>query len=212
MGAVLFPGMRCRILLATNHAMAAVRAVLEGSERRQIAVFASRTPDPRQPDELYSIGTVAQLVALTKRRCCGRLVANLKGMDRARAIEYTRWEPFREATIERLAESAEPAAVVDALASAVRRAVTQLHDAKPLCQHARRARAAVQGSRGASELAGAIADLLSHLPVEEHQRLLEAEPLAMQLGDLLAHLRTLLAEGEANRAGSEGRARDLRWS
>jgi len=193
--AVLFPGMRCGILLATAHAMAAVRAVIEGASDGQIAVFATRTSDPREPDDLYSIGTIAQVVRLTKCRCCGRWVANLRGAGRARSLEYVRWEPFREAQVE-------------ALALAVRRAVMHLHGRRPRCQHANRARAAVHGSKAPSQLAGAVADLLVHLPIEEHQRLLEAEPLTTQLGEILVHLRALLAQVEGDAPGLGGPARD----
>jgi ATP-dependent Lon protease len=212
MGAVVFPGMRCGVLLATAHAMAAVRAGLEGPSKGQIAVFATRTSDPRERDDLYLIGTIAQIVSLTKHRCCGRWVANLRGVGRARSLEYVRWEPFREAHVERFAESAGQPLVVDALASAVRRAVTQLHDRSPRCQHSSRARAAVQASDSASELAGAVADLLRHLPVEEHQKLLEAESLTTQLGEVLAHLHALLARVKADAPGPKSRARDFGWS
>ena len=212
MGAVLFPGMRCGILLASGHAMAAVRAVLEGPPKGRIAVFATRSSNPRARDDLYSVGTIAQIVSLTKRRCCGRWVANLRGAERARSLEYVRWEPFREAHVEQLVESADEPLVVEALASAVRRAVIQLHDRKPRCLHASRARAAVLASHKASELAGAVSDLLVHLPIEDHQRLLEAEPLAAQLGEVLAHVRGLLVQVEGDAPKREGRARDLGWS
>jgi ATP-dependent Lon protease len=206
--AVLFPGMRCGILLATAYAMAAVRAVIEGASDGQIAVFATRTSDPREPDDLYSIGTIAQVVSLTKCRCCGRWVANLRGAGRARSLEYVRWEPFREAQVEELAEAAGQPLIDEALALAVRRAVMHLHGRRPRCQHANRARAAVHGSKAPSQLAGAVADLLVHLPIEEHQRLLEAEPLTTQLGEILVHLRALLAQVEGDAPGLGGPARD----
>lgn len=212
MGAVLFPGMRCGILLASGPALAAVRAVLEGPPKGGIAVFATRAANPRGREDLYSVGTIAQIVGLTKRRCCGRWVVNLRGAGRARALEYVRWEPFREADVEPLVESAEEPLIVDALASAVRRAVTQLHDRKPRCLHAMRAHEAVLASSRASDLAGAVSDLLVHLPLQENQRLLEAEPLTAQLGEVLAHVRALLAPLEGTPQQTEGRARDLGWS
>jgi Lon protease-like protein len=205
--------MRCGVLLATAHARAAVRAVLEGRPSTgQIAVFATRTSDPRERDDLYSIGTIAQIVSLTKRRCCGRWVANVRGVQRARSLECVRREPFREANVEPLAESVGQPLVVEALASAVRRAVTQLHARRPRCQHASRARAAMQASHPAPELAGAVVDLLMQLPIAEHQRLLEAEPLAAQLEEVLAHLHSLLARVEGDAPGPESRARDFGWS
>jgi len=82
--------MRCGILLATSHAMAAVRAVLEGASRGRIAVFAARNCDPQSPDELYSVGTIAQIFSLTKCRCCGRWVANLRGAARVRSLDQLR--------------------------------------------------------------------------------------------------------------------------
>ncbi|MGD0674538.1 MAG: LON peptidase substrate-binding domain-containing protein [Polyangiaceae bacterium] len=212
MGAVLFPGMRCGILLATPQAKAAVRAVIEGPRPKQIAVFATRTPEPRDRDDLYSVGTFAQVVSLTRRRCCGRWVANLRGAGRARSIEYVQWEPFRTAEVEPLAESTGQSLVVEALGSAIRRAVTQLHERKPGCRHASGAWSALKAPIAACELAGAAAGLLRHLPVEEHQRLLEAEPLATQLEGVLAHLHGLLAQAEGEIRSPEGRAAALGWS
>jgi len=200
LGGVVFPGMRCGFLLATDPAMAAVRAVVGGSDQGRIAVFAARVADPRSHEDLYPVGTVAQITAVTKSACCGRWVAILRGRERIRSVEYVRWEPFREARVTRLADPPQDAPLEEALASAIRRTVTELTARRPRCLHAARARAAVLASGSACDLPGAVAGLFVHLPVADRQALLEAEPLGARLEAVLDRLHALLESAERDPA------------
>ena len=202
-GAVVFPGMSCRILLTSEPALAAVRAVVEKPGGREIAVFATRTPNPQDDTDLYAVGTVAGLVRARHCPCCGRWVVHLRGRNRARALEYVRWEPFREARVESLVERSAEGPLVTALALAVRKATKELHMRRPQCLHAVQAGAALRASRGADELPGAVSELFAHLPLAERQALLEAEPLSKQLEQVLLVLHRLLAKSDG-----QGRAKD----
>lgn len=181
--AVLFPGMRCAVLLATGRACAALHASMAREQQRTVAVFAARTPGTNDPEpaNLYRVGTAARVLSLSHRPCCGRWLAELEGVTRVRSVEYIRLEPFREVLSEPISDPPEALPVLDALASQLRTTVLRTNALFPRCAHATQAVARVRDVRRLEDLPGAVYDLLLHLGVADRQRLLETEPLSARL-------------------------------
>jgi ATP-dependent Lon protease len=199
---VMFPGMRCSVLLRNARAIAALKAAVDGEQL--VGVFASRvrtTRDP-EPKDLYEIGTVARVRALTLRSCCGQWVTELEGLARARTMGYVRTQPFREAHVEPIPEQRDDALVP--LIEAIRGVAIRMIDLFPSCEHVGRTVASVVATtRLPEEVPGAVADLLQHLPVDERQRLLETEPLRVRLEVVLHIISTRLAQFEKDRASHQ---------
>ena len=204
---VLFPGMRCAILLATDRARAALQASVAHKHPSTVAVFATRESaalDP-EPADLYEVGAAARVMRLSRRRCCGRWVAELEGLGRVRSLDYVRADPFREAQCEPVPDPSEDPSLLVALAAAIRNAAIQVHESLPHCQHVRRALASAEGARGPEDFPGAVYDLLLHLGVSERQRLLEMEPLSVRLEATLREIYAhhMLPDTSTRRGGRE---------
>ncbi len=180
---VLFPGMRCAIVLATDRARAALEATVSNNQPRAVAIFATRAGETINPEprDLYEIGAAARVHRRVRLRCCGRWIAELEGIARVRSVDYVRAEPFREAQCEPIPDPSEESSLLVGLATAIRNAATEMHEALPRCEHVRRALAATHLVRGPQDFPGAVYELLLHLGVEDRQRLLETEPLSARL-------------------------------
>jgi ATP-dependent Lon protease len=193
---VFFPGMRCPVLLQGERACAALRAALEGTPGRAVAVFAAQPgagPDAG-PEQFCRIGTIARVNEPSRRPCCGRWTAVFEGLARVRSIAYVRAEPFREVRWELLEEAAEDTSLLHGMVAAIGEAARELNRIFPNCEHTLRAVARLRDLGSPDELPGAVIDLLQHLPTPERQRLLETDPLSARLEATIILLRRRLAE------------------
>ncbi len=198
---VLFPGMHCATLLATSRAVAALQASVAHQEQPAVAVFAVRAGATSNPEamDLYDIGSAARVMSLSRRRCCGRWVAELEAAVRVRSLGYVREDPFREVRFERVLDPPEERSVLDAVTSAIRSAVIEMNELFPRCMHTQRALHTVGDARLPEDFPGAVYDLLLHLRVPDRQRLLEVEPLSARLEASLAEIQARLALHKAAR-------------
>ena len=105
---VLFPGVVVPITLGRDSSLRLVHDAAEHD--RLVGVIAERAPDadPSQPEALYDIGTVAEILKLVKMPDGSKSVI-LQGTRRFRVVEYVQTDPYFTARIEPIEEpSVEP--------------------------------------------------------------------------------------------------------
>lgn len=100
---VLFPGVVVPITLGRDSSLRLVKDATEND--RRVGVIAERPAhsDPSQPDALYDIGTVAEILKLVKMPDGSKSVI-LQGTRRFRVQEYVQTDPYFTARIEPIDE------------------------------------------------------------------------------------------------------------
>lgn len=132
---ILFPGMRCVILLDTARHCAAAKETVSLSDR-ELAVFAACGTSARdpEPEDLCEIGTLARVAQIKQRPRCERWVAAIEGLHRVRSQRYTRKDPFRQAVVESIVEPSVDPARLHVLSAAIRRAAAEMRSLYRNCQ------------------------------------------------------------------------------
>jgi ATP-dependent Lon protease len=196
---VIFPGTRCWAGLGNERALLTVAAALR-SEKTLLAFFTSRvtTTSEAPMEQLHSVGTVARVMDLVRRSCCGRWLIEVEGVSRVRFESWLRIDPFREARCCHLPDSAQGPSL-HGVAEAIRAIARRFYDIAPDCKHARHAIERLAACDAPARLTGAVAELLAPLPVERRQCLLETDQLAARLEATLVALNDRLLQMESAR-------------
>ncbi len=116
---VIFPFMVSPLDVGRPKSVRAVDAA--ASELRVfIAVLQKdrENPDPKPPEELYSVGTVATILRMM-RQPDGRVQMVVRGLSRVQIVQWTQTEPYLKATYSMPQESAEKTIEVEALMNTV---------------------------------------------------------------------------------------------
>jgi len=107
---VLFPGVVLPITVGRD---ASLQLVKDASEHdRLIGVVAQRSPDaaPLTPNDLYDVGTVAEILKLVKMPDGSQSII-IQGKRRFRIAEYTATEPYFTAQVEPLLDASDQDAI-----------------------------------------------------------------------------------------------------
>lgn len=101
---VLFPGVVIPITVGRDKSINLIKDAYKGD--RTIGVVAQRndTVEDPQPEELYSVGTVAQILKML-RMPDGNTTVIIQGKKRFRIKEFTQSDPYYKATTEKFDES-----------------------------------------------------------------------------------------------------------
>ncbi len=187
---VLFPGMRCRVELATVRAYGAVVEATRSLGEKAVAVFAARGALPRDPglDQLFEVGSVARVLSLQRLPCCHRFIAELEAVARIRSDAHLREQPFRLASVRRLPEPEQDRVLVESLTRAVQDGARRIASRSPHCMNARRALWRLQQIADPIKIPGVAMDLFPDLSLPEQQRALELNSLVERLDFVLTQM------------------------
>ncbi|MFQ5925947.1 MAG: endopeptidase La [Terriglobia bacterium] len=181
---VIFPHMMTPFIVGRESSVRALEEALAGEKKIFLATQHDASVDDPKPSEIYSVGTIANIVQSVKLPD-GNIKVLVEGVVRAKAIQVTQEEGYLRATVRVMKVKVVPSPQLEA---AIQR-VTQLFE-----QHVKLSQslnydtviAAVRGDDPA-KLSDTIAANLQ-ISIEEKQELLELfEPLDRlnRLGDLL---------------------------
>jgi Lon protease-like protein len=193
---VLFPGMRCSVILETVRAYGAVRESTRDWGEKALAVCACRPGSilNAAAKDLHTVGALARVVGLRKLGCCGRWIANLCAVGRIRTRGFLQEDPFRLARVERLSDLAEDDLVLSTLTSAVRETAASL--AERLCRpaQARATELRLLAEPVPAQVVGIALELLSDIDPKEQQGALELPRLSARLKFALDHLQRRISD------------------
>jgi ATP-dependent Lon protease len=110
---ILFPDMVLPVLVAQPQGLSLVNEALRGS--KLVAVITQKSSDhaPPQPEDLYTVGTVAVLHELGRAEHTIRVA--VQGIARVRTIDFVQTQPYLVARIELAREIREAGVELDAL-------------------------------------------------------------------------------------------------
>ena len=169
-GTVIYPYLVVPLFVGRPRSIQALDAAMK--ENRRIALLAQRsmTVDDPGPDDLYSVGTIGEIVQ-TLPLPDGTIRVMIEGSSRVRVGEYVHSEPFLRARVQPVAEVEQPGIETEAL---VRNVTSQF---ERLINLGRNIPAeALESARRMTD-PGRIADLIAYyaqIPVEVKQQVLEA--------------------------------------
>ncbi len=186
---VLFPGMRCCVLLETVEAFGAVREATRSWGEKSLAVFAARGwPGPQSIPELFDVGAVAEVLNLERPACGKHWMAELRAVGRLRSCEQLRQSPYRIARIERLREPAEDPALLRGLVMAVRESSRRLASLHVQGGDEARAIELLRETTDPSEVLGHAMTAFRGLSLEDQQSALELPLISERLAFVLGHM------------------------
>jgi len=169
-GTVIYPYLVVPLFVGRPRSIQALDAAMK--ENRRIALLAQRsmTVDDPGPDDLYSVGTIGEIVQ-TLPLPDGTIRVMIEGSGRVRVGEYVHSEPFLRARVQPVAEVEQPGIETEAL---VRNVTSQF---ERLINLGRNIPAeALESARRMTD-PGRIADLIAYyaqIAVEVKQQVLEA--------------------------------------
>ncbi len=124
---VVFPYMILPLFVGRDKSVAAVDAALSRDRLIFLASQKDVSKEDPEPDDIYSVGTVAMIMRMLKL-ADGRVKVLVQGMAKARLTGFPSVDPYFAARVERLEESAppEPTLEIEALMRMVRDQLAQL--------------------------------------------------------------------------------------
>ena len=124
---VVFPYMILPLFVGRDKSVAAVDAALSRDRLIFLASQKDVSKEDPEPDDIYSVGTVAMIMRMLKL-ADGRVKVLVQGMAKARLTGFPSVDPYFAARVERLEESAPPEATleIEALMRMVRDQLAQL--------------------------------------------------------------------------------------
>ena len=124
---VVFPYMILPLFVGRDKSVAAVDAALSRDRLIFLASQKDVSKEDPEPDDIYSVGTVAMIMRMLKL-ADGRVKVLVQGMAKARLAGFPSVDPYFAARVERLEESAppEPTLEIEALMRMVRDQLAQL--------------------------------------------------------------------------------------
>ena len=124
---VVFPYMILPLFVGRDKSVAAVDAALSRDRLIFLATQKDVSKEDPEPDDIYSVGTVAMIMRMLKL-ADGRVKVLVQGMAKARLTGFPSVDPYFAARVERLEESAPPEVTLEneALMRMVRDQLAQL--------------------------------------------------------------------------------------
>jgi len=115
---VIFPHMMTPFLVGRESSVRALEEALAGDKKIFLATQHDASVDEPRPDEIFSVGTVANIVQSLKQ-ADGNLKVLVEGVERGKILSVTEEEGFFRATIKTFGFKIETGAQLDALTSRV---------------------------------------------------------------------------------------------
>ncbi len=195
---VVFPHMIVPLFVGRERSINALEQVMERDKRILLVAQKNPADDEPEPDEIYSVGTIATVMQLL-RLPDGTVKVLVEGVERARIAEYVRKDDYFEAAVETMEDIVSDPAEAEALArTVVEQFTTYVKLNKKVPQEAVETISQITDH---SKLADTIA---AHLAIKlpEKQELLEVADVARRLEKAFA-----LMEGEISVLQVEKRIR-----
>src|SRR6476660_4815259 len=181
---VVFPHMMMPFVIGRPSSTRALEHALLKDKRIFLAAQHDASVDDPRPEDIYTMGCVANVVQSLKLPD-GNIKVLVEGVDRARAVEWKEDKGFYRVTVKMIPKKAEPAADAEAVMSRVMTLFEQYVKLSNNLQYDQMI-AAVRGD-DPSRLADTIAAHLQ-VGVEEKQNLLEIVAPVERLGRIVAVL------------------------
>jgi ATP-dependent Lon protease len=183
---VLFPGMILPVALGREASIAAAQAAAKAKQPIGVLLQRSAETEEPGPDQLYPVGTVANIVRYVTTPD-GTHHVICQGMQRFRVVEYLEGYPFMVARVGRIEESEAGGNEIEARFVQLKERALQVLGLLP--QAPQELVAGIQGMSSPGGLADLVAGVMD-IEVGEKQALLETVDLQERLDrvlDLLAH-------------------------
>ncbi|HKW88692.1 MAG TPA: endopeptidase La [Candidatus Acidoferrales bacterium] len=181
---VIFPQMMNPFIVGRDASVRALEEALAGEKKIFLATQHDASIDDPRPDEIYQVGTLANIVQSVKLPD-GNIKVLVEGMERAKIVQVTNEEGFFRASIRIISSKAEPSPQLEQAATRVTGLFEQYVKLSQSLNYDTMI-AAVRVDDPA-KLSDAIAANLQ-IPIEEKQELLELfDPLERlnRIGDIL---------------------------
>src|SRR6185503_1003268 len=111
---IIFPYMMTPFVVGRESSVRALEEALAGDKKIFLATQHDASVDEPRPEEIYSVGTIANIVQSLKL-ADGNIKVLVEGVERAKIISVTDDEGFFRAVIRTLHQKAEPGGQLDAL-------------------------------------------------------------------------------------------------
>ncbi|MBI4461352.1 MAG: endopeptidase La [Acidobacteria bacterium] len=181
---VVFPHMMTPFIVGRESSVRALEEALAGEKKIFLATQHDASVDDPKPNEIYSVGTISNIVQSVKLPD-NNIKVLVEGIERAKAVQVTQEEGLLRATVRVVTVKVEPSPQLDAIVQRV----TQLFEQYVKISHSLNYDTMIAAVRGddPAKLCDTIAANLQ-LSIEEKQELLELfEPLD-RLNRLAEHL------------------------
>jgi ATP-dependent Lon protease len=208
---ILFPGMVAPITLGRPQAIAAAQQAVR--EQRQIGILLQRNAELNEPgpDDLYRIGTVANIIRyLTGPDDSHHVVC--QGIQRIRVLDFLPGTPFPAARVLNIAEPTTSSPEIEARFLNLQRQAIEAAELLP--QPAQELIAVLQGTTSPSVLADLATSFMDIKP-QEKQEILETVDLALRMDKVSRHLAERIEVlrlsneiGQQTKATFDGRQRE----
>ena len=208
---VLFPGMIAPITLGRPQAIAAAQQAVR--EQRQIGILLQRDAelDEPGPDDLYRVGTVANIVRyITGPDDSHHVVC--QGVQRIRVLDFLPGTPFPAARVLNIPEPTTSSPEIEARFLNLQRQAVEAAELLP--QPAQELIAVLQGTTSPSALADLATSYMDIKP-QEKQEILETVDLALRMDKVSRHLAERIEVlrlsneiGQQTKAAFDGRQRE----
>src|ERR1700758_5490883 len=113
---VIFPHMMTPFLVGRESSVRALEEALAGDRKIFLATQHDASIDEPRPDEIFSVGTVANIVQSLKQ-ADGNIKVLVEGVERGKILSVNEEEGFFRATVKTAAYRVEPGPQLDALTS-----------------------------------------------------------------------------------------------
>src|SRR5271170_5444612 len=113
---VIFPQMMTPFIVGREASVRALEEALAGEKKIFLATQHDASVDDPKPEEIYQVGTLANIVQSVKLPD-GNIKVLVEGMERARIVQLTGEDGFFRATVRVLVSRAEPSPEIDQAAS-----------------------------------------------------------------------------------------------
>ena len=166
---VIFPQMMNPFIVGRESSLRALEEALAGDKKIFLATQHDASVDDPKPDEIYTVGTLANIVQ-SVRLPDGNLRVLVEGVERAKVVQVTTDEGFFRATLKVIANKVEPSPQVEQAVTKV----TGLFEQYVKLSQSLNYDTMIAATRvdDAAKLSDTIASNLQ-IPVEEKQELLE---------------------------------------
>jgi ATP-dependent Lon protease len=171
---VIFPQMMSPFIVGRESSVRALEEALAGDKRIFLATQHDASLDDPKPEEIYTVGTIANIVQSVKL-ADGNIKVLVEGVERGKVVQVTSEEGFFRASVRAIPNRAEPSPQVD---QAVARVTGLFEQYVKLSQNLNYdSMIAAVRADDAAKLSDSVASNLQ-IPVEEKQELLECfDPL-----------------------------------
>src|SRR3974377_2060683 len=113
---VIFPFMMTPFVVGRESSVRALEEALSGDKKIFLATQHDASVDEPRPDEIYSVGTVANIVQ-SLRQADGNIKVLVEGVERGKILSASKEEGSFRATVKTAAFRIEPGPQLDALTS-----------------------------------------------------------------------------------------------